>query len=426
MKNFKEDLFDYINESKTAYHAVSNIAARLDAEGYTRLYECDEWKLDAAHGYYVIRDGSSVIAFRTGNGPFMIAAAHSDSPAFRVKNVNAGAKYIKLDTEKYGGLIHYTWLDRPLAVAGRAVVKTESGLATHLVTLDIAPVIPSLAIHMNRTVNDGAKLSLTSDMIPLCGIGTGTDVAASLEALVADKLGVSPDAVASCEMYLVANEAPICVGMSGELVLSPRLDDLACVYSAFSGFLSAKDNDAVPVLAVFDNEEVGSETKQGAASTFLYDVLVRISGCEAEYRRRIASSFMISADNAHASHPNHPELADPKHAPTLGGGIVIKHNANQRYTTDAVSDAILRTVAQRADVAVQTYYNRADMPGGSTLGSIANTKVPVATVDIGIPQLAMHAAVETAALADIESMARLMEKFYSSSITRRGDEITLI
>ena len=425
MEGLKNELFKFLDESTTAYHAVANIAAALDAAGYVRLYEDDAWALEDKKGYYVIRDGSSVIAFRNGGGSFMIGAAHSDSPAFRVKSVSGNSRYVRLSTEKYGGLINYTWLDRPLAISGRVTVKENGGIRIRLVSLPGTVLIPSLAIHLNRGVNDGAKLSLTSDMIPLASLAASG--APTLEALTAMALGLNEEDIISHELYLTAADKAAAVGLAGELVLSPRLDDLSAVWASLSAFLTAPVAEGTtPVLAVFDNEEVGSETKQGAASTFLYDTLVRISGGEDEYRRRIASSFMVSADNAHAIHPNHPELSDAENAPVLGGGVVIKYNANQRYTTDAVSDAILRTLAQRAGVRVQTYFNRADMPGGSTLGSIADTKVPVATVDIGIPQLAMHSANESCAIADVFEARSLMAQLFGSRLCRHGDDITLV
>lgn len=424
MKNMRCELFDFLDKSKTAYHAVDNIAKALCEAGYVRLYENDVWELASGGKYFVIRDGSSIIAFRNGGGPFMIGAAHSDSPAFRVKDV-MGGRYARLDTEKYGGLIHYTWLDRPLALSGRAVVREGGNMQVKLVELDAAVVIPSLAIHLNRSVNEGAKFSLTSDMIPLASVN-GKETK-SLKALVAEALGTDEGSVISHEIYLTAKDSPVSVGLDGELVLSPRLDDLSAAYALLKGLLEA--DTAVkntPVLAVFDNEEVGSSTKQGAASDFLYDTLMRIAGSDAAYRVRIADSFMVSADNAHACHPNHPELSDAANAPVLGGGVVIKHNANQRYTTDAVSEAIFRELALGAGVSVQNYFNRADQPGGSTLGSIANTKVAVATVDIGIPQLAMHSAVETCAISDVADTVAVAKKLYESVLSHRADALKLV
>ena len=398
-------------------------AAALDASGYKRLYECDTWQLDDGGKYYTVRDGSSLIAFRMNKGSFMISASHSDSPCFRVKGTSQRGAYIRLDTEKYGGLINYTWLDRPLTVAGRVTVKSEGGISVRLADIgDRRVLIPSLAIHLNRTVNESCKLSPTSDLIPLGGI-SGDE----LMKIIANSVGADLEDILSHELFLTAADKPTEVGLSGELLLSPRLDDLSAVFASLSGFLSSEsaECDTVPVLAVFDNEEVGSETKQGAASTFLYDTLLRISGGRESYLTRVASSFMVSADNAHACHPNHPELADAANAPTLGGGIAVKYNANQKYTTDAVSEAIFGAIASAAGVKVQKYFNRADMPGGSTLGSIADTKVSVATVDIGIPELAMHSANECCAVSDVADMASVMRSLFSSSLKIEGELIKL-
>ena len=413
-------LFDYINSSPTAFHAVDTLAKMLTKEGYTELLECDGWQLATGGKYFVRRNGSSLIAFRTAESPkgFMIAAAHTDSPAFRVKlsGEKSGA-YSRLDVEKYGGMIYYSWLDRPLSVAGRLVVKTESGVECRLVNIDRDLVsIPSLAIHLNRGVNDGLKLNPATDLLPLYSLGT-----ASIADTLAVAAGVNAEDILSHDVFLYNREKGRTFGENDEFILSPRLDDLESVYAAARGFVTAKGADCIPVLAVFDNEEVGSETKQGAASTFLLDVLTRLGG--ESYTQLVASSMMLSIDNAHALHPNHPEMSDRENAPVLGGGIVVKFNANQRYATDAVSHGIFLEICGRAGVETQRYYNRADLPGGSTLGSISNTRVSVPTVDIGFPQLAMHSATETAAVSDLEPMIVATRAFFSTAICHRGDKI---
>ncbi len=418
----KKSFFEFLNNSKTAYHTVSSVADRLEANGYERLYECDIWNLKKGGKYFVLRDGSSIIAFRYSVGGFMIAASHSDSPAFRIKgDVSTGA-YIKLETEKYGGMINYTWLDRPLTAAGRIAVKTESGVEIKLCDIGGKKVvIPSLAIHLNRGVNENCKLNPATDLIALASLGDEKN----FFNLIAKSAGVNAADIISHEIFLVCADEAKAVGLNDELVLSPRLDDLACVYASLEGFLDAQDTNSTPVLAIFDNEEVGSDTKQGAASTFLYDVLTRVSKDREDYLTRLASSFMISADNAHALHSNHPELSDKSNSPVLGGGIVIKYNANQKYATDAVSDSVFRNICASADVKVQSYYNRADLPGGSTLGSISDTKVSLPTVDIGIPQLAMHSANETLAISDVCEMISALKKFYSSSLCIKGESISI-
>ena len=417
-------LFEFIKSSPSAYHAVDTVKRMLDADGYTELYECERWKLNVDGKYYVIRNGTSIIAFRTAKEArgFMITASHSDTPTFRVKTTaEAVGAYTRLEVEKYGGMIYYTWLDRPLSVAGRVLVKTTDGIESMLVDLDSDLLtIPSLAIHLNRGVNEGAKFNPAKDLLPLYSMNAGKG---DLIASIADKLGVNADAILSHDLFLYNREEGKRVGKDGEFILCPRLDDLGCVYSTTAAFLAAEASRAVPVLAVFDNEEVGSQTKQGAASTFLRDTLLRISGSDAALAVALENSFMVSADNGHAKHPSSPEMSDPDNAPMLNGGLVIKYNASQRYATDGLSDALFRSVCERAGAKVQSYYNRADLPGGSTLGSISDTKVSVPTVDIGLPQLAMHSANETAGAYDVDEMVKALTEFYSSSIVKKGSKV---
>ena len=422
--NHINGLFDFIKKSPSAYHAVNTVKEMLDAQGYTELYECDRWKLTVDGKYYVIRNGTSIISFRTAKDArgFMIVASHSDSPSFRVKvTPETRGAYTRLEVEKYGGMIYYTWLDRPLSVAGRALVRTADGIESRLVDLDADLLtIPSLAIHLNRGVNDGAKFNPAKDLLPL--YSQGSEQGAFIDS-VAKSLGVDSESILSHDLFLYNRDEGRRIGKDGEFILCPRLDDLGCVYSSAVAFIDSTSSGAVPILAVFDNEEVGSETKQGAASTFLRDVLLRISGSEASLSVALENSFMVSADNAHAKHPAYPEMSDADNAPLLNGGVVIKYNASQRYATDGLSDSVFRTVCRRAGVKVQTYCNRADLPGGSTLGSIADTKVSVPTVDIGLPQLAMHSANETAGAYDVEDMVKALSEFYSSSILKKGTKV---
>lgn len=417
------NLFSFIKSAPTAFHAVDAVRRALEREGFSELCEQTAWSPVEGGKYYTVRNGSSLIAFvyRANAGGFMITAAHTDSPTFRVKlsEERTLSSYTGLDVERYGGMIYYTWFDRPLSVAGRVVVRTETGLATVLVNVDRDLLtIPSVAIHLRRDVNDGFKPNPAVDLLPLF---SSASPSRHLLDLVAEAAGVTADRIVSHDLFLYVRDEGRVFGEKGDLVLCPRLDDLACVYGCLRGFLGATPTDAMPVLALFDNEEVGSSTKQGAASTFLCDTLSRIGG--ERYREMVASSFMVSADNAHARHPNHPELSDAQNAPVLNGGVVIKFNANQKYATDAVSDAIFRSICDRAQIATQNYYNRADLPGGSTLGSIADTVVSLPTVDIGIAQLAMHAAVETCGAADVETFVRAMTAFYSASVHRDGDTV---
>lgn len=417
MKNF----FEFIKKAKTPYHTIEAIKEILLSAGYTELSERDG-DFSARGAHFVVKDGSSIIAFRSAEWArgFMIAASHSDTPTFKVKESDSSAGLSRITVEGYGGMIYYSWLDRPLSVAGRVTVRTESGAEVKLVDIDRdLALIPSVAIHLNRGVNDGYKFNPAIDMLPVFSTSEGEDV----KCLIAGQLGVSKEDIISSDLYLYNREEPRSLGSDGELILSPRLDDIACVYASLTAFLSAEESESIPVLAVFNNEEVGSQTKQGAASGFLDDTLSRIAGDADNYRRMLSDSFMVSADNAHAKHPNHPELSDRGAAPILGGGVVVKHNANQRYTTDAVSETVLTILAERCGVKLQSYQNRADIAGGSTLGSISNTRVSVSTVDIGIPQLAMHSSSESAAASDIRSITSLITELYSSSVSFDGSSI---
>lgn len=417
-----EKLISFINSSKTAFHTVELIADELTKQGFTELREADKWEPCDGKGYFVRHSLTSVIAFvyRENIRGFNIIASHSDQPALRVKGSAQRGAYVRLSTERYGGMINYTWLDRALDIAGRVAVRVEGGIEMREVTLESACVIPSVAIHLNRGVNDGLKIDPKEELQALFGLS------GSLEDALAKKLGVQKEDIISHELYLVSADAPRIIGNGADIILSPRLDDLACVSASLEAFMRAKDNkDKITVLAVFNNEEVGSETKQGAASTFLRDTLYRISKDEESYLRALASSFMLSADNAHACHPNRPELSDAENAPTLSSGVVIKHNSNQRYATDAESCAVFTELLTARNIPYAHYFNRADIVGGSTLGSISNTRVSVPSVDIGLPQLAMHSLVETAHTGDYLAMLYAMEAFYLSNIAIDGKKIKL-
>lgn len=425
-KRMNAKLFEYIAASPTAYHACAHTAEILTDNDFTELFESEKWALEVGKGYFVRRNGSSVIAFKIPKGDFggfMIAASHADSPCLKIKENPeiADKHYVKLSVETYGGMIYSTWLDRPLSVAGRVTVKTEKGIEIRLVdTKDPIALIPNVAIHMNRSANSGMNYNAAVDLIPLYEGGEKKDI---FKGLIAKAAGVSVEDIVTTDLFLYNPQN----GYEwGDFISAPRLDDLQCAFSSLEAFLGAKDGSGLPVCAIFDNEEVGSQTKQGAASTFLYDVLSRIAKALGEdYCRLVANSFMLSCDNAHASHPNHPEFSDRNHTVWMNEGVVIKYNANQKYTSDAVSAAIFKLIAEKAGVPTQYYANRADMGGGSTLGNIANTQVSLNTVDIGLAQLAMHSSFETAGSKDTEYMVRALTEFYSSSLkaTAAGYEI---
>ena len=416
-----QHLFDYIAASPTAYHAVSHTAAMLRGQGYRELCESDSWELTAGEHYFVTRNGSSLIAFRMPNSDFsgfMMTATHSDSPCFKIKE-NAeisDSHYVRLSTEKYGGMLCASWMDRPLSIAGRITVRTENGIAVKLVDL-AAPtvIIPNVAIHMNRNANDGMSYNPAADMLPLVGTDCQKN---ALRPRIAESVGISENDILATDLFVYNPEKGV---EWNDLIAAPRLDDLQCAFSALTAFLQADNAQNCPVYCLFDNEEVGSQTKQGAASTFLTDVLERIVPDSTEYRRKIANSFLVSADNAHAVHPNHPEYADKNHSVFVNHGVVIKYNANQKYTTDAISASIFRLVCEKAKIPFQFYTNRADMAGGSTLGNIANTQVSLNTVDIGLAQLAMHSAYETAGAEDTRHMVNALKSFYETTLTMKTD-----
>ena len=416
------ELFDYIEKSPESFHAVKNLAGMLEAAGYARLYESEEWTLTEGKGYYVLRNGSSIIAFRyqsdfTG---FQIAASHSDCPSFKIKDKGELAgEFLRLNTERYGGMIMSTWLDRPLSVAGRVIVEGENGVEIRLVNVDRdLIVIPSVAIHMNRAANDGMKYNPASDTVPLLA---GKDQKGAFNALIAAEAGTEPGKILGSDLFLYARERGSIWGAQGEFISSRALDDLQCAFTSMKGFLAAGKSESIPVCAVFDNEEVGSGTRQGADSTFLYDVLTRICPDIARYQKAISSSFLLSCDNAHAVHPNHPEYCDPENKVKMNEGVVLKFNAGQKYTTDGVSEAYVKYLCRKNGIPVQVYANRSDIGGGSTLGNIATTKVPVCSADVGLPQLAMHSAYESAGLRDSACMVELTKALFEGSFKQEKE-----
>lgn len=412
-------LLNFIEKSPTAFHAVANLRGMLEEGGCAALNEGEPWQLVPGGKYYVTRNQSSIIAFRLPEGApdhFQIVASHSDSPCFKLKP-NAGREangYAALNVEGYGGMIMSTWFDRPLSIAGRAVVRTSEGFEARLVSLDRdVAVIPNMPIHFNREVNSGVKLNAQVDMLPIYG-AAGADYMN----LVASALGVSKEDIVGHDLYLVNRDAPRLWGAENEFLLSPRLDDLECAYCSAAALLEAKDSRHIDVLCVFDNEEVGSGTRQGADSSFLEETLKRVAEAfpGAGLEPMLARSMMLSADNAHALHPNHPEKYDQENRVAMNGGVVVKSNASQKYTSDGVSQAVFEELCRRAGVPVQRFANRSDIPGGSTLGNIANSHASMLSVDIGLAQLAMHSANETAGARDVGYMIDAMRAFCETEI----------
>ena len=424
-----QELFDFIQQSPSCFHVIENVKKQLTEQGFEELCENKNWQIKEGGKYFVTRNLSSVIAFKVPTKDFKsfhIVASHSDSPTFKIKDhpeQMVKGKYVQLNTERYGGMIYSTWFDRPLSIAGRALVKTETGVATKLLNIDRdLLVIPNLAVHMDRTVNDGMKYNPQVNLLPLYGDAASKD---TFNKLVAEACGTAEENIISTDLFLYNRTAPTVWGAHNEYMSCAKLDDLECAYSSLKAFLKGENSQSVSVCAIFDNEEVGSSTKQGANSTFMYDVLHRINEnlgrTEEQNHTAVASSFMLSADNAHALHPNHPAISDPTNPVYLNEGIVIKHNANQKYTTDAVSSAIFQKMCEEKNVPYQHFVNRSDVAGGSTLGNIANTHVSLNTVDIGMAQLAMHSSYETAGVLDLDYMIAGMEAFYNSAVVAQCD-----
>jgi aspartyl aminopeptidase len=434
MENNIKELMEFLDSSITAYQAVDNTKKILENNGFTKLYENKIWSLDKNGKYFVIRNDSSIMAFTMPNCDtdkikgFHVYAAHSDSPAFKIKEnpeMTKEGSYVTINTEKYGGMILSTWLDRPLTIAGRVCIEENGEIKSYPVKLkDNICMIPNIAIHMNRDMNDGVKLNPQVDMIPLISLASDNDnEKLGLKDFVADELSkttgkaLTADDILSYDLFVENSEKSVLAGAKDEFIMSARYDDLGCVFAGTKALIDVNSKEYINVLAVFDNEEVGSLTRQGADSTLLKDTLENIAdglGLPPKvYRTWKAQSFMLSADNAHACHPNQGAKADPTNRPVLNKGIVLKHHGSQKYSTDAYSAAYVKKLCRDNDIPFQTYANRSDIAGGSTLGNLAMAQVSMAAADIGLPQLAMHSAYETAGVQDMEYLVRLAKAFYN-------------
>ena len=426
--NLCEKLFNFIKNSPTAFHSVKNISEILIENDFSPLSECEKWNLETGKKYFVTRNGSAIIAFKTPKDfslakKFKMVASHSDSPCFKIKEnpeIESGGAIV-LNVEKYGGMLMQPWFDRPLSIAGRICIRKSDEIGkieAKLFNIDRPLVlIPNLAIHFNREANDGHKIKVQEEMRPILSLEKNK----KLLSIVAKEAGVKEDEIISHDIFLYSKTEPTFWGAENEFISAPRLDDLECAFSTLQGFLHATDNEeSISVYCVFDNEEVGSGTMQGADSTFLDDTLSRISekiGWSLEdYKIALSKSFMVSADNAHAVHPNYSSSSDPINRPKINGGIVIKFNAAQKYTTDAVSAAIFKEICRKSAVPFQIFTNNSDVAGGSTLGNISQSHVSVSTVDTGLGQWAMHSPFESAGAKDVDFMAKAIETYFSSKI----------
>lgn len=417
--DISRDLIHFIAKSPSTFHAVRGIKAALLYAGFTEIREEDTWQIEKGGKYVVTRNGSALMAFtvpQEGAEAFHITASHCDSPTFKIKENPeiADGPYVKLNVEGYGGMIMSTWLDRPLSVAGRLLVTENDHLAEKLVAIDgTMLVIPSVAIHMDRSVNQHKEWKVQKDMLPLYGM---TGAKTPFMDVIAAAAKVKAEDILAHDLILYSRVPGTIWGEEREFISSPKLDDLQCAFACFRGFTQGQKEKYISVYALFDNEEVGSATSQGAGSTFLANTLERLARSLGysydETMAMIARSFMISADNAHSVHPNHPEYADPVNRPVINGGIVIKYSAAQKYATNAFSAAYFKKLCKDHDIPTQTFTNHSDTPGGSTLGNISNTVIAMPTVDIGLPQLAMHSSYETAGVKDTAYLVDAVTKFY--------------
>ncbi|MDE5568344.1 MAG: M18 family aminopeptidase [Muribaculaceae bacterium] len=423
-----DDLMSFLDASPVNFLAVETMRLKLEAADFVRLEQSAPWHIERGGKYYVVKNGSAIFAFIAGMGDvtdgFKIISAHSDSPGFRIKpnaEIAAPGDVLKLNTEVYGGPILYTWFDRPLSIAGRVILRSHDPLRPEHQLINFnRPIltIPHLAIHFNRAVNEGNPLSKQKDMLPVIAmINDAAEKHDYLLNLVADQLGVDKSDILDFDLSLYDTTKACLVGANDEFLTSGRLDDLSMAYCAMTALLESDDNAMTRVMAIFDNEETGSGTKQGAASPELDYILRRIAAAlgadDEDYMRAIANSFMVSADNAHGIHPNYPEKQDPTNHPRLGGGPVIKINANCKYMTDADSAAVFRVVCERAGVPYQYFVNHSDVAGGSTLGNILTSQIPLRGVDMGAALWAMHSVRETASAIDHEYIIAAFTEFFN-------------
>ncbi len=409
-------LTDFLKNGYTAYHVTALLETVLLEKGFLKLDEREPFSLVSGKKYFIVREDASLIAFFLPNEAplgFQIAAAHSDSPALYVTGEKHDGRYVRLSVEKYGGPLSATWYDRPLRLAGRVFVKEGSGARAVLFDAEKPVFLPSVAPHQNREAETKVMSDPHRDLLPLFGMDTGEEL---LKKTVAERLGVSEDSILSHDLYLTAANEPTLWG--DDFISAPRLDDLLCVYGLLEGFLEASPTRAIPIFAVFNGEEIGSTLYEGANSDFLDRTLTRV--CEAlslPKAEMLARSFFVSADNAHGIHPSHPELYNAESSCVPNGGVVIKETASRRYTTSGFSAAMTRLLCEEAGVPVQVFRNRPDLPGGGTLGAIATTHTSVPAVDIGLAQLAMHSACETAGMRDVSHLTALAKHYFSVSLT---------
>ena len=424
-------LLDLFNNSYNEYFAISNIKKLLDENGFICLLENEKYEISLGKSYYILRDGSSIIAFKVPEKLdelyFKIVASHSDSPVLKIKEnptvIENG--YNKLKVEKYGGMIVSSWLDKPLGIAGRVCYKNGNAITTRLVNFPTNLIIPNVAIHQNRDINNGFIYNPQIDLLPILGLGNN-----DLFKELLDSTRNNEEEILSYDLNLYNKEKAVLGGINNEFIYSPKEDNLVSAYISILSLISSISYDGISLGVVFNNEEVGSSSLNGADSDFLATNLKRISKSlgfsNDELSRALVKSYLVSLDNAHAIHPNHPEMSDNKNNCLINEGVVIKHNSNMLYTSDAISSAIIKLIASKENISLQTFFNRADARGGSTLGNISLTHVSIRSVDLGIPQLAMHSNYEVMGSKDTINAYKLLKALFNSKIKIEGENVTII
>ena len=424
-------LLDLFNNSYNEYFAISNIKKLLDENGFICLLENEKYEISLGKSYYILRDGSSIIAFKVPEKLdelyFKIVASHSDSPVLKIKEnptvIENG--YNKLKVEKYGGMIVSSWLDKPLGIAGRVCYKNGNAITTRLVNFPTNLIIPNVAIHQNRDINNGFIYNPQIDLLPILGLGNN-----DLFKELLDSTRNNEEEILSYDLNLYNKEKAVLGGINNEFIYSPKEDNLVSAYISILSLISSISYDGISLGVVFNNEEVGSSSLNGADSDFLATNLKRISKSlgfsNDELSRALVKSYLVSLDNAHAIHPNHPEMSDNKNNCLINEGVVIKHNSNMLYTSEAISSAIIKLIANKENISLQTFFNRADARGGSTLGNISLTHVSIRSVDLGIPQLAMHSNYEVMGSKDTINAYKLLKALFNSKIKIEGENVTII
>ena len=424
-------LLDLFNNSYNEYFAISNIKKLLDDNGFICLLENEKYEISLGKSYYILRDGSSIIAFKVPEKLdelyFKIVASHSDSPVLKIKEnptvIENG--YNKLKVEKYGGMIVSSWLDKPLGIAGRVCYKNGNAITTRLVNFPTNLIIPNVAIHQNRDINNGFIYNPQIDLLPILGLGNN-----DLFKELLDSTKNNEEEILSYDLNLYNKEKAVLGGINNEFIYSPKEDNLVSAYISILSLISSISYDGISLGVVFNNEEVGSSSLNGADSDFLTTNLKRISKSlgfsNDELSRALVKSYLVSLDNAHAIHPNHPEMSDNKNNCLINEGVVIKHNSNMLYTSEAISSAIIKLIASKENISLQTFFNRADARGGSTLGNISLTHVSIRSVDLGIPQLAMHSNYEVMGSKDTINAYKLLKALFNSKIKIEGENVTII